>query len=109
MYLSQSSGVEFYAYVSQVGNLKLDKSYTELDLTKIDDNDVRCPDQEAAQKFGIQVRYTPGAFTEPVADSVLGGEAEEALVDLARSLEGGSAPEPLRPPLLEKLEQHLKL
>lgn len=29
-------------------------------------------DQETAKELGIQVLNTPGAFTEPVADSVLG-------------------------------------
>lgn len=42
-------GIDCFAYVSQVGNLKLGKQYTELDLTQIDSNDVRCPDQEVAQ------------------------------------------------------------
>lgn len=36
------------AFVSQVGDLKLDKSYKELDLSKTDDNEVRCPDKETA-------------------------------------------------------------
>lgn len=47
----QKQGVEIYSYVSQVGRLKLDKSYTELDLSRIDDNAVRCPDEETAQKM----------------------------------------------------------
>ncbi len=51
MYLRQLHNVECYAYVSQVGNLKLEKSYWELDLSKIDQNDVRCPDPETAQKM----------------------------------------------------------
>ncbi|KYG79463.1 chorismate synthase [Roseivirga seohaensis] len=43
--------ISFYAYVSQVGHLKLDKDYTQLDLTKIEDNILRCPDPEMADKM----------------------------------------------------------
>lgn len=39
------------AYVSQVGELKLEKKHTELDLSKTDTNKVRCPDSEMAQKM----------------------------------------------------------
>lgn len=49
-FLSQF-GIEFHAYVSQVGDLKLSKDYTELDLTKTEDNIVRCPDPEMAAKM----------------------------------------------------------
>ncbi|WP_254412981.1 chorismate synthase [Dyadobacter diqingensis] len=41
-------GVNIQAYVSQVGGMKLDKSYTELDLTETENNAVRCPDPEMA-------------------------------------------------------------
>ncbi|NMM49738.1 chorismate synthase [Marinigracilibium pacificum] len=44
-------GIEISAYVSQVGDLKLEKSYKELDLTKIDDNIVRCPDSDVAEEM----------------------------------------------------------
>lgn len=44
-------GIECLSYVSQVGSLKLEKSYTELDLSLIESNDVRCPDTEMAQKM----------------------------------------------------------
>lgn len=44
-------GIECYAYVSQAGDLKLNKTYKELDLTKIDSNDVRCPDADMAQQM----------------------------------------------------------
>lgn len=43
--------VKCQAYVSQVGDLKLEKKYSELDLDKIDSNDVRCPDDETASKM----------------------------------------------------------
>tara|TARA_R110001592_G_scaffold125665_1_gene335907 strand:- start:3329 stop:4408 length:1080 start_codon:yes stop_codon:yes gene_type:complete len=43
--------ISFHAYVSQVGSLKLDKDYTQLDLTKIEDNILRCPDPEMAEKM----------------------------------------------------------
>ncbi len=44
-------GVDIKAYTSQVGDLKLEKSYTELDLSKIEDNIVRCPDAGVADKM----------------------------------------------------------
>ena len=50
-YLAQVSDIKVFSYVSQVGNLKLDKTYQELELSTIDSNDVRCPDAEMAQKM----------------------------------------------------------
>jgi len=50
-FLKQVAGVEFYSYVSQVGDLSLNKPYTELNLNAIDDNDVRCPDAPMAEKM----------------------------------------------------------
>lgn len=44
-------GIESVAYVSQVGELKVDKDYTQLDLSKIENNIVRCPDEELAEQM----------------------------------------------------------
>lgn len=44
-------GVEVYAYVTQIGKMALEKTYKELDLSKTDDNAVRCPDPEMAQQM----------------------------------------------------------
>ncbi len=44
-------GVDITAYVSQAGHIKLEKPYTELDLSKTEDNIVRCPDAELAQQM----------------------------------------------------------
>jgi chorismate synthase len=44
-------GINIQAYVSQVGPLKLDKDYTQLDLSKTEDNILRCPDAGAAEKM----------------------------------------------------------
>ena len=41
-------GVSVQAYVSQVGDLKLEKKYQEMDLSKSEDNIVRCPDPQTA-------------------------------------------------------------
>ena len=49
--LLSSDNVTIQAYVSQVGKLKLDKQYWELDLSKTDDNAVRCPDAAMAQRM----------------------------------------------------------
>lgn len=84
----QKEGVEICSYVSQVGRLKLDKDYTDLDLTRIDENAVRCPDEETAQKMfeyideirkagdsvggvitGV-IRGVPAGWGEPVFDKL---------------------------------------
>ncbi|MEO6282707.1 MAG: chorismate synthase [Dyadobacter sp.] len=44
-------GVNIQAYVSQVGAMKLEKSYDELDLTEAENNAVRCPDPEMARQM----------------------------------------------------------
>jgi chorismate synthase len=44
-------GINITGYVSQVGNMKLQKSYKELDLSKAEDNAVRCPDPELAEQM----------------------------------------------------------
>ena len=44
-------GIEIYSYVSQVGAMKLDKPYQELDLKNIESNAVRCPDTAMAEKM----------------------------------------------------------
>ena len=44
-------GVEVQAYVSQVGALKLDKPYKDLDISNAENNMVRCPDDTKAQKM----------------------------------------------------------
>ncbi|WPP48368.1 chorismate synthase [Catalinimonas niigatensis] len=44
-------GIETNAYVSQVGSLRLDKSYHELDLKRTEENIVRCPDPATAEQM----------------------------------------------------------
>ncbi|WP_027471702.1 chorismate synthase [Saccharicrinis fermentans] len=44
-------GVQINAYTSQVGSIKLEKSYAEMDLSKAEENIVRCPDAEVAGKM----------------------------------------------------------
>lgn len=47
----QKEGISVVAYTSQVGEISLSKPYSELDLSKIEDNIVRCPDAETAQQM----------------------------------------------------------
>ncbi len=49
--LLQLAGVEVYAYVQSVGEIALQKDYDQLDLTKVDDSIIRCPDPETAEKM----------------------------------------------------------
>lgn len=44
-------GISIKAYTSQVGSIKLNKPYTELDLDIIDSNDIKCPDIKTAKEM----------------------------------------------------------
>lgn len=85
--LLKQSGVDISAFVSQVGGIKTDH-YTKLDLTKTEDNIVRCPDQKTAEKMialidevrlnrdtvgGVVtcvIKNTPVGLGEPVFDKL---------------------------------------
>jgi chorismate synthase len=43
--------ITIQAYVSSVGSIRLNKSYKELDLSLIESNDVRCPDENIASQM----------------------------------------------------------
>ncbi len=47
----QHKHISINAYVSQVGSLKLDKPYQELDFTQTEATPVRCPDLETAEQM----------------------------------------------------------
>jgi chorismate synthase len=79
-------GISIQAYVSQVGDLTLEKSYTELNLDLAEENIIRCPDPEMAEKMialidqvrldrdtigGVVtcvIKNTPPGLGEPVFD-----------------------------------------
>lgn len=46
-----TAGMETYAYVSQVGHLRMDKEYQEIDRNLIESNPVRCPDPATAAEM----------------------------------------------------------
>lgn len=75
-------GVRIHAYVSQVGNLSLNKPYQELDLTTIEDNIVRCPDPVMAEQMIDYIdqirkeRDTVGGVVSCVAQQVPAGLGE---------------------------------
>lgn len=48
-------GVEIFAYVSQVGEMKMDKHYSELDFSTRENNQVRCPDADWAAKMEQEI------------------------------------------------------
>ncbi|MBJ6368542.1 chorismate synthase [Snuella sedimenti] len=49
-------GIEISAYVSGVGTMKLNKPHTALDLTQIESNIVRCPDQAMAKDMEAYIK-----------------------------------------------------
>ena len=47
----KEKGIDIKAYTSQVGNIALDNDYHRYDLSKIEDNIVRCPDAAKAKEM----------------------------------------------------------
>ncbi|MCW3128090.1 MAG: chorismate synthase [Bacteroidetes bacterium] len=86
--LLRRSGIEIQGYVSSIGELTLDKDYTQLDLSLTESNIVRCPDPQMAEKMiaAIQdvraagdtlggtvtcvVKHAPTGLGEPVFDKL---------------------------------------
>jgi len=52
----QAHGISVFAYVSQVGNLQLSKSYEDIDLGLIESNPVRCPDPALAAEMETLIK-----------------------------------------------------
>lgn len=81
-------GISIQAYVSTVHSITLNKKYSELDLTKTEENIIRCPDAETADKMialieGVRkkgdtiggviscvIKGTPVGLGEPVFDKL---------------------------------------
>ena len=51
-------GVIITAFVSSIGSVRFEKSYKSVDLSKIDENIVRCPDSEIANRMIEEVEKT---------------------------------------------------
>ncbi len=49
-------GLTINAYVSQVGDMKMDKNYQDLDLGLTESNPVRCPDPEMAKQMEAYIK-----------------------------------------------------
>jgi len=75
-------GIRINAYVSHVGEIALEKSYQELDLSLTESNIVRCPDQDTALKMIARIEEagenhdTVGGVVSGVAMGVPAGWGE---------------------------------
>ncbi|MFC4870439.1 chorismate synthase [Negadavirga shengliensis] len=75
-------GVHIQAYVSQAGDIRLEKDYKKLDLTQTENNIVRCPDAEVAEQMIAYIdevrkdRDTVGGVVSCVASGVPVGLGE---------------------------------
>lgn len=54
-------GISVTAYTSQVGNIAIDRDYRKYDLAGAENNAVRCPDTEAAERMIELIRRMKGA------------------------------------------------
>lgn len=80
--LLSKQGVTIQAFVSQVGEIKLEKPYTELNLDDTEENIVRCPDKETAERMIERIELaakesdTVGGVVTGVAKGVPAGWGE---------------------------------
>jgi len=87
-------GVTINAYVSQVGEIQLNKTYKEIDFAKTEENIVRCPDTETAEKMIARIekaandRDTVGGVITGVATGVPAGWGEPVFNKLHADLGG---------------------
>lgn len=56
--LLRQLGVEIHAYVSQVGSICLERDYTTLDFSNIENNIVRCPEPVVAEEMIVLIDQT---------------------------------------------------
>jgi len=54
--LLKKEGISINAYVSQVGKLRLEKLYNELDFNEIESTPIRCPDLEMAEQMITHIK-----------------------------------------------------
>lgn len=86
--------VSISAYVSQVGVIKLEKDYRDLDLAKTESNPVRCPDPELASKMEAYIKAvrkegdTVGGVVSCVLQNVPVGLGEPVFDKLHAQLAG---------------------
>ena len=90
--LLRTRGVEVQAYVSQVGEIKLKRNYTELNLSLTEANPVRCPDLDAAARMESLIKRvrkagdTIGGVVNCVSSGVPAGWGEPAFDKLHAEL-----------------------
>lgn len=107
--LLQHYGITIAAYVSQIGTIKLTQDYTQLNLSDIEKNIVRCPDEnvaaqmiEAIQQVRNQgdtlggivscvIQHVPAGIGEPVFDKLQAELAKAMLsINAVKGFEYGS-------------------
>ncbi|HPW87097.1 MAG TPA: chorismate synthase, partial [Chitinophagales bacterium] len=107
--LLQHYGIQIHAYVSKVGNIAVEKPYTELDLSQTESNIIRCPDLVIAEQMiefikvvkkngdtvggvitGV-IKGVPAGLGEPVFDKLHADLAKAMMgINAAKGFEYGS-------------------
>jgi chorismate synthase len=88
----ETTGIRIQAYVQQIGLIKVEKSYQELNLDLTESNDVRCPDPEIAVQM------------EELIDTV--SKDKDTIGGLVRCIITGTSPG-LGEPVFDKLHAEL--
>jgi chorismate synthase len=107
--LLQKQNIKITAYVNSVGEIELNKNYTELNLDLIENNIVRCPDEAVAEKMidliseikkqgdtiggtiCCVIQNTPSGIGDPVFDKLHADLGKAMLsINAAKGFEYGS-------------------